>query len=404
MHCHEEIFMKQDLTIEELLRENERLQNALQQCKNQNVAAKQWTADDAKLVSAILDGVCQPLVLLNDDFDVKMGNAAFFSETKLPSSKVIQQNIFSFLPLSEFKDCFEEVKTTGKTWKQRGLSLQTFLPFAGKTFDCSLSVLPNSTLAGQLYLLELTNTTDNEKQKCNLRAAKILAEEKNRLKSAFLANVSHDIRTPLSGIVSYASMMTEAWVDTNKRSEYIDVINQSSAKLLHTIDSIIEISEIQANRVAAQTKEIAINMLLHDVYLDFYELATERNVDLKLSKTLASRKRTVVTDKQKIRVILSNLIKNALKFTENGLVEFGVEEKENSFEYYVKDTGIGIAPEEQARIFDYFHNDQHFGISNSDGVGLGLAISKGYVELLGGEIWLESAVEKGTKITFSLPK
>ncbi len=402
--------MESELSYNELKEENERLKKALLQYTNDiDQQLLHGSTVDGSISRHIIDGFFAHshllLVLIDTDFNMVKVNNAFCKANQQKELFFLNKNIFQLFSLEEYRLHFDQVLETGRTWIRQA-KLFPVLPedMEEKFYDWIISAIEDDEGAIIGLLLSLHDVTPNERRKIELVQAKESAEENNRLKSAFLANISHEIRTPLSGIVSYASMMGESWVTEAKRDDYINIINQSSGKLLHAIDSIIEISEIQAHQIKPDIQEISFNILLHDLYLDFYDTATERSIELKLTDKLKAANSKVYTDRQKVHAVFSNLLRNALKFTSDGEVEYGAIDHGTFLECYIKDTGIGIRQEAQEQIFNYYQNNQYSGIANSDGVGLGLAISKGYVELLGGTIRVESVFGQGTTIIFTLPK
>ncbi len=236
---------------------------------------------------------------------------------------------------------------------------------------------------------------------------KIKAEESDRLKSAFLANMSHEIRTPLNGILGFSELMTYPTTSDDDRKEYTKIIRGASDDLLLIINDIIDISKIEAGMMTVYETDCHLNMLMQDVYNLFTIKKAQikkDNIDLRFSNMLNDSRCLIKTDPQRLKQILTNLVANALKFTETGYVEFGYTLSSNkSLLFYVKDTGIGISDKNQQIIFERFRQSDYSVNRLYGGTGLGLSISKGFVELLGGKLWVKSEEEKGSTFYFNLP-
>jgi PAS domain S-box-containing protein len=252
-----------------------------------------------------------------------------------------------------------------------------------------------------------TDVTEQKNIEQELRIAKIKAQESDRLKTSFLANISHEIRTPMNGIVGFTQMIREGNIDSRLRKEYENVIYLSTRQLLHIIDDIVDISKIEANQLTINKTSFNINELISELQLFFErELsASEKEPDISLSsfKELGDQECNIVTDQDRLRQIMNNLIDNAIKFTKRGEIKFGYTLSDNNFQFFVEDTGIGIDEELYSIIFEYFRQADEGHTRQYGGTGLGLPIAKGLVELLGGEIWVESKKGIGTTFYFSLP-
>ena len=253
---------------------------------------------------------------------------------------------------------------------------------------------------------DITRTKRAEKE---LIAAKEKAEESDRLKSAFLANMSHEIRTPMNGILGFASLLHDPELSGNEIKIYSDIIQRSGKRMLNIINDLMDISKIEAGQMDVSFSAVDIMELIDYLY-NFFKLEIE-NKGLQLYLKITKTKKPVIlwTDKEKLSAILSNLIKNAFKYTHRGHIEIGftLEEDGNndpsSISFYVKDTGIGIPEDRHSAIFERFVQADIEDKTASEGAGLGLAISKAYAEMIHGHIWVESQFGKGSKFCLSLP-
>lgn len=233
--------------------------------------------------------------------------------------------------------------------------------------------------------------------------AKERAEESNRLKSAFLANMSHEIRTPMNGILGFADLLKNPKLIDEKQQEYIRIIEKSGVRMLNIINDIINISKVESGTVEVHLSESNINEQIEYIYTFFKPEIERKGIQINFKNALPAKESIVKTDHEKIYAILTNLVKNAIKFTSKGSIEFGYEKKDKYLEFYVKDSGVGIHNEQREIIFERFRQGSESPSRNYDGAGLGLAISKAYVEMLGGKIWIESEVGRGSIFYFTIP-
>lgn len=242
-----------------------------------------------------------------------------------------------------------------------------------------------------------------------LRQAKEHAEQSDRLKSAFLANMSHEIRTPMNSILGFSDLLKESKLSSEKQHQYIAVIEHSGKRMLNMINDILIISKIESGIVDIHYAEFNINDQIESIYASFKDEIAQKGIDFSYVNTLPDNEAIIKSDGEKIYTILVNLVKNAIKFTNHGTIEFGynlIKDSESAeLEFFVKDTGEGIRLEQKELIFERFRQGSEALTRNYEGAGLGLAISKAFVEMLGGKIWVESDEEnsasgKGGSTTF----
>ncbi|MGE0021915.1 MAG: response regulator [Draconibacterium sp.] len=245
--------------------------------------------------------------------------------------------------------------------------------------------------------------TERKQMEDKLIEAKEKAEESDNLKTAFLHNISHEIRTPLNAIVGFSGLLSDPETDAEKRKHFIDIILQSSDQLLLIIADIVDIATIEAGQVKIIEKEIELNSMLKLLFDQFLLKANKQNITLALNSFLPDTEIRIIADETKLSQILSNLISNALKFTKQGNVNFGYQIKEDEIEFVVEDTGIGIPATMHNEIFKRFRQVESTTARQFGGSGLGLSISKAYVEMLGGKIWLDSDLGKGSTFYFTIP-
>jgi PAS domain S-box-containing protein len=237
--------------------------------------------------------------------------------------------------------------------------------------------------------------------------AKTKAEESDMLKTAFLANMSHEIRTPMNGILGFAEMLNDEFLSEGNRKKYVEIINNNGKMLMSLIDDIIDFAKIEAGQIKILNQEFSLNSLLTQVHSSFLSESLKKektNVKLRIRKAFANDECFIQTDPNRLRQVLTNLVGNAFKFTQEGFIEFGYTAPVDGFlEFYVKDTGIGIPKDKIDLIFERFVQADYSRSRKYSGSGLGLAISKGFIDLLGGKMWAESEVNLGSTFYFTIP-
>lgn len=235
-----------------------------------------------------------------------------------------------------------------------------------------------------------------------LRKAEKDARESDRLKTAFLQNISHEIRTPMNGIVGFSQLLNTEDLSEEQRKEYTAIITKSSDRLLSVLNDVIDISLIETGKIKAKSDVFELNELMSELY-EIFKPQVNEGIDLRLSIGIEPGQSLITADRVKISQILYNLLNNAMKFTDKGTIHFGYGLKNNKLEFFVSDTGIGIDPGLHTVIFERFNKEDRSNKKMYEGIGLGLAICKGNLGILGGEIWLESEPGKGSTFYFNLP-
>ncbi len=257
---------------------------------------------------------------------------------------------------------------------------------------------------GERAMLEIfQDITDRKKNEEELVMAKEKAEASDRLKSAFLTNMSHEIRTPMNGILGFAELLKEPHLSSDDQKDFIQTIQISGTRMLNTINNIVDVSKIESGLMKVDIKETDINEKIEFTYKFFKPEADLKGLQLTFKPGLPAKKSITYTDNEKVYGILTNLIKNAIKFTYDGSIEFGYKEKGEYLEFFVKDTGVGIPQSQQQIIFERFRQGSESPNRGYEGSGLGLSIAKSYVEMLGGKIWVESEEGIGSSFYFTIP-
>ncbi len=276
----------------------------------------------------------------------------------------------------------------------------------------------NATLAINTFQ-KMTNKLPYEDLEKQLNELKNVLEEKNqlaelnRLKLNFLTNLSHQIRTKMNTIIGFSNLLMNPDISLKDKKEFINHINHTGNILLNLGDDIVDIAQIEVGEVKIIETECQVNKILNDIHVSFNKLKQAKNKDgLKIIyKTgISNPDFTILSDPFRLQQIISNLMENSLRFTDYGSIEFGyslkgsANQNKNEFiEFYVKDTGIGVSKEKIKHIFDSIKTSKEPYIKKTNGLGLGLTISASLVKVLGGNIWIESEVGKGTAIYFTIP-
>lgn len=242
-----------------------------------------------------------------------------------------------------------------------------------------------------------------EERTKELLKAKEHAEESDRLKSAFLANMSHEIRTPMNGILGFSELLKEPGLSGETQQDYIRIIEKSGTRMLNIINDIVDISRIEAGLMKIKLQESSINEQMQYIYTFFKPEVDAKGMKLLINIPLPAEDANITTDREKVYAILTNLVKNAIKYSNEGTIELGYKKMDKNLEFYVKDTGIGIAYDKQDVIFERFIQADTPKEWARQGAGLGLSITKAYLEMLGGKIWVESQEGVGSTFYFTLP-
>lgn len=243
---------------------------------------------------------------------------------------------------------------------------------------------------------------EKEKHTAELIVAKEIAEESDSLKTAFLQNISHKIRTPLNGIIGFSELLNQEDLNEEEIKEFTGLIAQSGKRLVEIVNNVLDISKIQNGQYKIEQKPVLINSVFSDLLNFFLPVTKAKNIVLHFHGQ-EDENAMIFSDQAKLTQILTNLISNAVKFTKSGSIDCGFDIKDNFVQLYVKDTGVGIPHELYDRIFNQFVQSEQSLTNDIDGAGLGLSIAKGLVELLGGKIWVESVVDNGSTFYFTLP-
>ncbi len=227
-----------------------------------------------------------------------------------------------------------------------------------------------------------------------------------RIKARFLSSVSHELRTPMNAILGFSNLLIDKNITVDKQEEYMEHINQSGNSLLTIVDAMIDASLLEVNELRINKERINLNLLVQQVYhyfnIDKHKLGKD-HLAILVNKGVRSDEFMIVTDHYRLTQVLSSLLSNALKFTNKGIIEFGyIVREDKKIQFFVKDSGKGILAEKAATIFNKFEKqDEDYGAAEG-GVGLGLTLAKGIIQLLGGDIWIEPNIFNGSTFNFTI--
>jgi signal transduction histidine kinase len=256
-----------------------------------------------------------------------------------------------------------------------------------------------STLQSKISEL---NTEVNSRTN-NLEHALQRAEEANRLKSLFLANMSHEIRTPLNGIMGFSELIIDPEIEGKLKQEFATHITQNSEQLLKLIDQIFHLSVIETGKVRISREEFRIKLLLLTLERKFVKKISDSKKKIKLVLNTDLKDDKIITDYEKLNLIVENLFDNALKFTDSGTITIDYFKEKEEYLFKISDTGCGIGEDEYDIIFDPFTQGRETMRKIKGGSGLGLSNVKNYVILLGGKVWCENNQPRGLIFYFTLP-
>ncbi|MFT5748903.1 MAG: PAS domain S-box-containing protein [Ancylomarina sp.] len=277
----------------------------------------------------------------------------------------------------------------------------------GHIFPLSVTASLVNISDQQFFMAFHQDITERKRTEKELNNALEKATESDRLKSAFLANMSHEIRTPMNGILGFAELLKKPDLTGDEQKNYIIIIEKAGERMLNIINDIISISKIESGELEINLSDTNIHDQLDYVYNLLKLEAKSTGLSFSFINKLPDKEAIIKTDREKVFAILTNLVKNAIKYTEKGSIEFGCEmvglKHALSLQFYVKDTGIGIPKDRQIAIFERFVQADLVDKMARQGAGLGLSISNSYIKMLGGKIWVESEEGLGSTFYFTLP-
>jgi len=359
-----------------------------------------------KLTKAIAQSPVS-IVITNVTGRIEYVNPKFSEVTGYTSEEAIGKNpriLKSGTHSSQFYSEMWKTILAGNDWKSEFHNKKK----NGELYWENVNISPVLNDKGEIinFIAVKEDITEKKKILEELISAKERAEESDRLKSSFLANMSHEIRTPLNSILGFSNFLTnEEGLTWEEKRDFSNIINKSAESLLQIINDIIDISSLETGQLKTFFNHLPVNPILRSLHTVFSLKLIEINKSHLFLTLLEKEELMIYADENRFIQIITNLLNNAIKFTARGEICFGVEDfDEEKVSFIVSDTGIGIRPEVQDTIFERFRQGEEDTTRTFGGNGLGLSIVKNLVELMGGEIWLESEVGIGSKFRFWLPR
>jgi signal transduction histidine kinase len=245
-----------------------------------------------------------------------------------------------------------------------------------------------------------------DKMNDELKQATLKAKESNKLKTSFLANLSHEVRTPMNAIIGFTELIKSNNLSPDEKTEYLDIVLQNGNQLMRVMDALIDISKLQTKAYIEPLEEISVHKLFEDIYETFAKeiQICKKPISFNILLNSVFQDESLTTYKDALLKVFEHLIENAIKFTHEGEINIGYHVFDDHFEFFVEDTGIGIPDGEEERIFDLFRQANIQNTREFEGNGIGLSIVKKYIEIMHGSIWAEPNREKGAIFRFHLPR
>lgn len=365
---------------------------------------RKLAVDELRKLSQAVEQSPATVLITDLKGNIEYVNKKFVEVTGYSQKEVIGKTPRIFNSGTQSKEIYEQLWqniTSGKEWFGELLNKKKDGSFYWE--QASISPIKNDEGKITHFLGVKEDITEKKNRETALINALEKAEESDRLKTAFLHNISHEIRTPMNAIIGFSGFLKDPELSFERKNKYTDIVIKSSNQLLNIITDIINIATLETGQEKISEKEFKLNSMLKLVYVQFKEKTAAKNIDLNLNLFLPDGEDSIISDETKLLQILTNLVGNALKFTSEGFIKMGYKVKENQLEIYVEDTGIGIPVNMQEEIFDRFNQVERTSTRFFGGSGLGLSISKGYAELLGGNIRLQSEIGKGSIFYVTIP-
>ncbi len=370
-----------------------------------DVTEKIKAEERLRLLSRSVEQNPVSIVITDSSGNIEYVNPAFSRITGYSLQEAIGQNpriLKSGRHSQEFYKNLWGTILSGKDWHGELLNVNK----AGGEYWENVVISPIVNDAGKIthFVAVKEDISDKKKMIHDLTIAKEKAEESDRLKSAFLANMSHEIRTPMNGIIGFTGLLKDSDLTGEERLQFIEIIQRSGQRMLNTVNDLIDISKIETGQMPVIFSEFDIFEKTESLFQFFLLEASDKGVSLRFDYNLKPNCRIIRSDEVKIDSIFTNLIKNAIKYTDEGYITISLISNGKGVEFSVADTGIGIPPERQGAVFNRFEQADVADKRAFQGSGLGLTITKAYVEMLGGNITLESELGKGSKFTVVFPE
>lgn len=372
----------------------------------QDITERKQAEEKLKLLNRAVEASSVSVVITDADGHINYVNPYYTELTGYAYEEVRGKNPRFLNSGNQPKIFYKELWNTilsGKEWTGEFLNRKK----NGELFweNAVISPILNSNGKVTNFVAIKDDITEKKKILQELVIAKEQAEGSDRLKSAFLANMSHEIRTPLNSIIGFSELLGDPYFEAEQKKEFIDHIVKNGNNLLNIISDIVEISKMEVGEITIRKSKLQVNNFMNEIQSQYTHLVNEKRLQLKRICRCHELEDDffVIADRERLVQVFNNLISNALKFTSEGFIQIGCKPSGNMIEFHVKDSGIGISIDFHERIFDRFRQVDGEKTRNYGGNGLGLAISKNLVELMGGQIWVDSELGKGSTFYFTIP-
>lgn len=362
---------------------------------------------ELEIYKSMVEGSADMMAALDTDYNYLCVNNAYLKYYQLQNDEIIGHNIKDIIGGKYYTETVKPNLDKCLTGEIVNFEMiRQYFHFGDIYLDIHYYPLQLKEGIGGVIAV-MRDITTRKKVEQELIKAKEKAEESDHLKSAFLANMSHEIRSPMNGIMGFSELLLGEDYTRDKQKRFLSIIQSRSKQLLQIIDDIVDVSKIEANQLHLEFQDVDLDKVMQEAYnIYFNELSSrgKEHIALKVNPDIENKTHYIHTDPNRLRQIVDNLLNNAIKFTQQGTIEFGYESRSKSkLLFYVKDSGVGIPHEQQKNVFDRFRQVNDSTSGSHEGTGLGLTISKHLVELLGGEMWIKSKEGEGTVFYFTLP-
>lgn len=356
----------------------------------------------------IIESSPDGLVVIDSEGNILDFNSNFPEMVRVSSGDLKSCKFFDFIDEADVIKTQNILNDTLLSGFQKNFELKmTRKKGSGFYAEASFGHINPSGKESDSFVIVIKNIDERKAYESNLKIAKEKAEESDRLKTAFLSNMSHEIRTPMNAIIGFAELLSFRNTSQEERNDFIQQINLGADSLMRLIDDIIDISKIEAGQTQINNSFFKVQPILEELKSMFDKTIIRQkksNLRLKIDNKFQPEELLIYADELRFRQIVSNLLNNAIKFTDEGEISFGLLSlSQNQVSFYVKDSGVGIPQDKQELIFDRFRQGHESKDRLYGGTGLGLAICKHFTEQMGGSIKVISDIGKGAEFRFELP-
>ena len=370
---------------------------------NKDITTRKLAEEEIRKLSRAIEQSPVSVLITDLKGNITYTNEAVTRFTGYSKDELIGKNPRIFGSGETSREVYEKLRETifsGQEWKGELHNKKK----NGQLYWESISISPIFNEKGEMkhFLGLKEDITDRKKLNSELLEAKTKAEASDKLKTAFLNNISHEVRTPLNGILGFSELILQPGLQQEEKEEYLGILNESSERLLNTITNYMDISLLVSGNMPVKFKPVDISHIMEKIYERFLPKCKAKNLAF-IKQFPAEIETSLICDEDLFEKTLSHLLDNAIKFTSEGNVTFGVNLTGNKLEFFIKDTGTGINSESQSAVFQIFQQEDIDNTRGYEGSGLGLSISKGFVELMGGRIRMESEKDIGSAFYITFP-